>query len=474
MVKLYNTLTRTKEPLRPVREGKIGIYACGPTVYDYFHIGNARVFITIDVLRRYLSYRGYHVTFVQNYTDIDDKMISKAKEMNITVKELADRFINYYLEDASSLGILLADFQPRATEHIPQIIALLEKLLEKGMAYEVDGDLYFDVQSFPSYGRLSGQNLAELSAGARVEVDRRKRHPMDFVLWKKEKPGEPSWESPWSRGRPGWHIECSAMSMHYLGETLDIHAGGQDLIFPHHENEIAQSEGATGKTFTRHWIHVGYLNINEEKMSKSLGNVLTVHQLREEGDPMALRFFMLSAHYRSPINFTAAYLEQASKALERINTLVFNIRERIPKAVEGIPDGEEESLLQKLQACKDKFIQSMDDDFNTAEAIGALFELAREANIYLSRPGGQKVKVLEKILHFYQETDEILGYLQGSTPSTLEQEIEELITRREEARRQKNWAVADGIRDRLKERGIILEDTPQGVRWKREKAKGGN
>ncbi len=469
MIKLFNTFSGTKEPLIPVSEGKIGIYACGPTVYDYFHIGNARVFITIDVLRRYLSYRGYQVTFVQNYTDIDDKMIGRAKEMDITVQDLADRFIDHYLEDADSLGILPADYQPRATEHIPQIITLIEQLLEKGMAYEVEGDVYFDVQSFPSYGKLSGQNLSELASGSRVEVDERKKHPVDFVLWKKEKPGEPSWESPWGRGRPGWHIECSAMSTHYLGDTLDIHAGGQDLIFPHHENEIAQSEGATGKTFVKYWTHVGYLNINEEKMSKSLGNVLTVRQLRQEGDPLALRFFMLSAHYRSPINFTLEYLAQTSKALERLNSLVYNIRQRAAKAVDGTPDNEEEILLQKVQSSWDKFMQSMDDDFNTAEAIGSLFELAREANIYLNRAGGQKIKVLEEILQFYQKTDQILGYLRDTAPLALDEEIEELLQKREEARRRKDWAVADEIRDRLKESGIILEDTPQGVRWKREK-----
>ncbi len=466
MIRLYNTQTRKKEPLEPVREGKIGIYACGPTVYDYFHIGNARVFITFDVLRRYLVYRGYDVTFVQNYTDVDDKMINRAAEMGISVDELAERFIRAYEEDAGALGILPADYHPRATRHIPQIIALIQKLVEKKLAYEVEGDIYFHVKAFPGYGKLSCQNLEELILGARVEIDERKKHPMDFALWKKEKPGEPSWESPWGRGRPGWHIECSAMSMYYLGDTLDIHAGGQDLIFPHHENEIAQSEGATSKTFSRHWVHVGYLNIDQEKMSKSLGNVLTVRQLRETVDPMVMRFFMLSAHYRTPINFSGEYLEQASKALERLNTTVYNLGERLGKVKKGIPDDEESALLNLIKNSKEKFIEAMDDDFNTAEALAVLFELARKVNTYLNRPQGQKENILKPVLDFYREINGIFGFMKDQHPADLQKDIEELIARREEARYRKDWVSADAIRDQLKEKGIILEDTPQGVRWK--------
>jgi cysteinyl-tRNA synthetase len=466
VVKLYNTLTGKKEPLVPVKEGKIGMYACGPTVYDYFHIGNARVFIIFDVLRRYLLYRGYEVTFVQNFTDIDDKMINRAAQMEITVQELAERFIAAYQEDAEALGILPADYHPKATDFIPQIINLIQKLVEKNMAYEIEGDVYFHVEAFPSYGRLSHQNLGELSLGSRVEVDPRKKHPIDFALWKKEKPGEPSWESPWGRGRPGWHIECSAMSMHFLGETLDIHAGGQDLIFPHHENEIAQSEGATGKPFSRHWVHAGYLNINQEKMSKSLGNVLTVRELRQKYPPAVLRFFMLSAHYRSPINFSAEQLEQAARALERLNSTIYNIKERLPKVVEGKLDEEEENLLSMLHESKEKFIAAMDDDLNTAEGLAVLFELARKTNVYLNRPEGQKKNVLVPILDFYHKTDQILGYIKDDSPARLENEIEELIAEREKARSQKDFATADAIRDQLKGRGIILEDTPQGVRWK--------
>ncbi len=468
MIKFYNTLSRSKEPLQPVQEGKIGIYACGPTVYDYFHIGNARVFLTFDVLRRYLQYRGFKVTFVQNFTDIDDKMINRAAELKISVNELAERNIRAYNEDTEALGVLPADYQPRATHHIPQIIALIEKLMEKNLAYELEGDIYYHVASFPSYGKLSHQNLEELSLGARVEIDERKRHPMDFALWKKEKPGEPSWESPWGRGRPGWHIECSAMSMVYLGDTLDIHGGGQDLIFPHHENEIAQSEGATGKPFARHWLHVGYLNIDEEKMSKSLGNVLTVRQLVKEINPMVLRFFMLAAHYRSPINFSSEHLDQAGKALERLNTLIYKLMERQRRVAEGVPSDEEQELLSFLKASRKRFVEAMDDDFNTAEGIAVLFELARKTNNYLDRFPEQKRNVLEPILNFYQEVNDILGFLKldRDFDTSLEKEIEELIAAREKARSEKNWPLADSIRDQLKEKNILLEDTPQGVRWK--------
>jgi len=465
LIRLYNTLTKSKEPLMPVKEGKIGIYACGPTVYDYFHIGNARVFIIFDVLRRYLAYRGFDVTFVQNFTDIDDKMIKRANEMGISVNELAERFIDAYKEDTASLGILPADHHPRATEHIPQIIRLIEKLMEKNLAYEIDGDVYFHVDAFPGYGGLSQQDLNELDLGSRVGIDHRKKHPMDFALWKSVKPGEPSWESPWGLGRPGWHIECSAMSMQYLGSTIDIHAGGQDLIFPHHENEIAQSEGASGQPFARHWVHVGYLNIDQEKMSKSLGNVLTIRELRKKTDPMALRFFMLSAHYRTPVNFSGEYLEQAIKAQERLNTVIYNLKDALTRAPEGGSDHDEDALLSSLQDSRVRFLEVMDDDFNTAEGLAVLFELARKTNIYLNRPEGQKKNILEPILSFFGEIDSIFDYIKKDT-TILEKEIEELIAKREECRRSKDWASADAIREELKEKGILLEDTPQGVRWK--------
>ena len=422
-------------------------------------------------MRRYLDYRGYSVTFVQNYTDIDDKMINKAREMGISVKELADIFIQAYEDDTAALGILPADHHPRATEHIPQIIDLIRRLIDKNLAYDVDGDIFYHVGAFPDYGQLSHQDLEELVSGVRVEIDQRKKHPMDFALWKREKAGEPSWESPWGRGRPGWHIECSAMSMHFLGETLDIHGGGQDLIFPHHENEIAQSQGATGKPFARHWVHVGYLNLEREKMSKSLGNVLTVRDLRKTIDPLALRFFMLSAHYRNPINFSREYLEQAAKGMERLNKVIYNLKDRLDKVEAGTLDKKESDLLDMLQDYREKFIAVMDDDLNTAEALAVLFELAKTTNTYLNRPEGQKKNVLEPILNFYLETDTILGFIKNDSTVILEKELEKLIAKREEYRRQKDWAAADAIRDKLKEQGIILEDTPQGVRWKVDEKK---
>lgn len=466
MIKLYNTLTGKKDTFVPVQEGKASIYACGPTVYDYFHIGNARVFVIFDTLRRYLAYRGYTVTFVQNYTDIDDKMINRAADLGISVAELAQRYIRAYEEDAAALGIGMPDRQPRATEHIPQIIAVIEKLVRREMAYAVDGDVYFHVQSFPAYGKLSQQPLDELAAGARVEVDPRKRHPMDFALWKKEKEGEPAWESPWGRGRPGWHIECSAMSMHLLGDTFDIHGGGQDLIFPHHENEIAQSEGATGKPFARYWVHVGYLNINREKMSKSLGNVLNVREMRQKVDPMVIRFFLLSAHYRSPLNFTPEQLEQSQRALERLNTLYYNLEERLTRVGEGPPDSEEEALLALLAASRERFVAVMDDDFNTAEGLAVLFTLAREANIYINRAQGQKADVLRPLYDFYREAGGVFGFTRAEAAVSLEDEVAALITHRDEARRRKDWAEADRIRENLRQRGIILEDTAAGVRWR--------
>ena len=372
-IRVYNTMTRQKEEFVPVNNNKVGIYVCGPTVYDYFHIGNARIFIVFDVIRRYLEWRGYDVTYVQNFTDIDDKMIKRAQELGITVPELAERFIEAYREDAGALGVKKADVHPRATQHIEEIIQLIETLMEKKMAYNVDGNVYFDTQAYAQYGRLSKQPLEELETGARVEVDEQKKHPLDFALWKKQKPGEPAWESPWGLGRPGWHIECSAMSMKYLGDTIDIHAGGPDLVFPHHENEKAQSEAATGKPFAKYWLHAGYLNINKQKMSKSLGNFLTVRELGKEIDPLVIRFFMLSAHYRNPINYSPELLQQAQSGLERLNNVVYNLRHLLTT----LPAGEEETSdteekLQALQAYRERFIVAMDDDFNTADALAVL------------------------------------------------------------------------------------------------------
>ncbi len=468
-IKLFNTISRQKEDFKPVNEGKVGIYACGPTVYDYFHIGNARVFIVFDVIRRYLAYRGYKVVYVQNFTDIEDKMIKRAAERRISLEQLAAEMIEAYFQDAGALGVRPADHHPRATEFIPGIIRLIEKLMEKNLAYEYQGDVYFSVEKFPGYGKLSGQPLEELVSGARVEVGEGKRHPADFALWKRQKAGEPAWESPWGPGRPGWHIECSVMAMEYLGETIDIHAGGPDLIFPHHENEVAQSEGATGKPFARYWLHAGYLNINQEKMSKSLGNFLTVREMRKTIDPQVIRFFMLSAHYRSPINFSPELLRQAEKGLRRLRTMVTNVGDRLDKlsGEAGISAGE--NLAKRVRQAREAFTGTMDDDFNTADGIAVLFELAREVNSYLNKPTGLCRAPLEEALDFYREVDDIFGFIfPGVVKISLEEEVEALIERRRQAREAKNWQEADAIREQLKDMGISLEDTPHGVRWRRE------
>ena len=465
IINLYNTMTRKKKSLC-LEDNKVKIYSCGPTVYNYFHIGNARPFIIFDCLRRYFEYRGYDVTFVQNYTDIDDKMINRANEEGITVKELADRFIKEYEIDAKGLGIRPASVHPKATEHIDDIIAFIKTLMEKGYAYEAGGDVYYDTSKNPEYGKLSNKNLDELELGARIEVDDRKRNPMDFVLWKAKKENEPYWNSPWGEGRPGWHIECSVMSMKYLGDTIDIHCGGADLVFPHHENEIAQSESATGKTFARYWLHNGFININNEKMSKSKGNFFTVRDIVKHFDYEVLRFFMLSAHYRSPINFSDELLQQAEKGLDRIYECLLNLK-RIFK--EGVTGGAlSEELVENLKGYKEKFIEAMDDDLNTADAVSVLFEMVRYANGLIN---GQALNPAEaKVVYdLFKELGGVLGLLgnEKDEDEDIDQKIKDLIEKRQEARKNKNWAEADAIRDRLKEMGIVLEDTPQGVRWKR-------
>ena len=468
-MRLYNTLTRKKEEFKPLDEKEVRMYSCGPTVYNYFHIGNARPFIIFDTLRRYLEYRGYNVKFVQNFTDIDDKMIKRAQEENITVKELADKFIQEYFVDAKGLGIKEATVHPKATENIDAIIDIISKLEKKGFAYSVDGDVYFSTRRFKEYGKLSHQSLEDLELGSRIDVDERKEDPMDFVLWKAQKPGEPAWDSPWGKGRPGWHIECSAMSMKYLGETFDIHAGGPDLIFPHHENEKAQSEGATGKPFAKYWLHAGYLNINKQKMSKSLGNYMTVRDLRTTFDPAAIRFFMLSAHYRNPINYTVELLQQAASGLERLNNVVYNLRDILNKLPEQEEFTEETTArLKALDEFRERFIAAMDDDFNTADALAVLFELARETNAYLNRPEPVKI-VVEKTLAFFMEMGEILGFFADQdNEDNLSAKVNEMIARRQAARKAKDWQTADAIRDQLQEMGIMLEDTPLGVRWRKK------
>ena len=466
---LYNDLTRTKEPFVPLKEGHVGFYSCGPTVYDFFHIGNARPFIVFDVLRRYLEYSGYKVTFVQNFTDIEDKMINRANQEGITVKQLADRFIEEYFKDADALGIRRATHNPKATEHIPEIIALIEKLVEKGHAYAADGDVFFDVGSFPSYGVLAKQSLEELQSGARVEINERKRHPLDFSLWKAKKEGEPSWPSPWGEGRPGWHIECSAMSMKYLGETLDIHSGGTDLTFPHHENEVAQAEAATGKPFVRYWIHNGYLLIDKEKMSKSLGNFLTARAALQKYPAKAIRLFMLSAHYRSPINFSEESLNQSLGAVERLENCWSDLehaRKNRKTTSDGSPN-EFESLFKEFE---DRFVTAMDDDFNTAAALGVLFEAVKTVNTYLKETQTLEESFLELAAEFFRKIDSVLGVLGLDAAAGEEdaEEIEALIAERNAARKNKDFKRSDAIRDDLAARGILLEDTPDGTKWKKK------
>lgn len=465
-MKLYNTMTMQKEEFVPLVEGKVTMYACGPTVYDYIHIGNARPIIVFDALRRYFEYRGYEVTFVQNFTDIDDKIIRRANELGISSRELAERFIKEYFVDAKGLGVREATIHPRATENIGQIIEMIETLISKGLAYESNGDVYYRTEKFPGYGKLSHQSLEDLMAGARVDVSEIKENPMDFALWKKAKPGEPSWPSPWGEGRPGWHIECSAMSCRFLGQTIDIHCGGQDLAFPHHENEIAQSEGASGQPFVRYWLHNGYINVDNKKMSKSLGNFFTVREAAEAYGYENIRMFMLMSHYRSPLNYSGEVLTQAKNALERLKSARQNLRFVRVSGPEGAFD--KEALEKKLESFRERYIAAMDDDFNTADAISVIFELVREANTLISA-GTMTRGEAERYLALFEELTGVLGllYADEQEDSSLEAEVEALIEARQQARKAKNWAEADRIRDQLKEMGIILEDTPQGVRWRR-------
>ena len=459
-MKIYNTLTRKKEKFVPIDKDNVKMYSCGPTVYDYFHIGNARPFIIFDTMRRYLEYIGYKVTFVQNFTDIDDKMIKRANEEGITVKELGDRFIAEYYKDAASIGVKKATVHPKATENIDAIIDIVKKLVDNGYAYAVDGNVYFSTKKFGEYGKLSKQPLEDLEAGARIDVNEHKNDPMDFALWKAKKEGEPAWESPWGEGRPGWHIECSAMANKFLGETIDIHSGGQDLIFPHHENEIAQSECANGKPFANYWMHNGYININNQKMSKSLGNFFTVRDIREKYDGEVIRYFMLSAHYRNPINFSDTLMEQAKSAVERVYTCIDNLEFLLKKADEKSAD---EELVKKLSACEDKFKAAMDDDLNTADAIAAIFDIVYLANTEISKESGKEA--IKAALGKIRELGAVLGLFNKVKEKSLDAEVEELIAKRAEARANKDWATADAIRDKLKEMNIVLKDTPDGVKW---------
>ncbi len=464
-MKLYNTLSRKKEEFTPITPGKVKMYVCGPTVYNYFHIGNGRTFIVFDTIRRYLEYRGYDVEFVQNFTDIDDKMIKKANEENTTVKEIGDRYIEEYYKDADGLNIERATVNPRATEYIQEIIQFVSDLIDKGYAYEVDGDVYFSTKKFSDYGKLSGQNLEDLQAGARISVDERKKDPMDFAIWKAEKPGEPSWDSPWGKGRPGWHIECSCMAKKILGETIDIHAGGMDLAFPHHENEIAQSEALTGKPFANYWLHSAYINVNNQKMSKSLNNFFTAREVLSEYDADVIRFFMLSAHYRIQINFSKDLLDSAKASVERLYNAVANLENLLDEVSAETMTEEESKYLESLDKYRQKYIEKMDDDFNTADAITVLFELSKDLNTNVTINSSKEL--VTKSLELIRELGKPLGLLQKTTKGSLEDEVEALIEQRQQARKNRDFALADKIRDDLKARGIILEDTPQGVRWKK-------
>ncbi len=485
-LRIYNTMIGGKEDFVPLEPGKVKMYVCGVTVYDHCHIGHARANVVFDMIFRYLKFSGYAVTYVRNYTDIDDKIINRANEQGIPWNEIAERFIVEFDRDMAALGLQIPTHQPKATEHIGEIIALVERLVASGHAYGVDGDVYFRVSTFPSYLKLSKRNLEDMQAGARVEVDERKENPMDFALWKGAKPGEPSWESPWGHGRPGWHIECSAMSMKLLGETFDIHGGGKDLVFPHHENEIAQSEAASGKPFVRYWLHNGFVNINSEKMSKSLGNFFTIKEVLSRYDSEVLRFFLMSAHYRSPIDFSDQNLTEAEAGLARIYTALSGVNAALSSKpnVDGAPAGEAEAeLVEKVAGFPARFREAMDDDFNTALALGNVFELVRAVNRFIAesdlfsetqqallrKVNGCIVELGRVIGLFYSDPDAYLSRIKGQKMADLlisGEEIEQMISERAAARKMKDFKRSDEIRNYLLAKGIDLLDGPQGTTWK--------
>ena len=465
-MKVYNTLTRKKEELVPITPGEIKIYACGPTVYNYIHIGNARPLCIFDILRRYLEYRGYNVKFVQNFTDIDDKIIRRANEEHVDFSEISERYIKEFWTDADGLNVRHATINPKATENIDAIIQIISTLIEKGYAYEAQGDVYFSTEKFKDYGKLSHQPLEDLEAGARIMVGEVKREPMDFAVWKAAKPGEPAWDSPWGKGRPGWHIECSAMNWRYLGDTIDIHCGGQDLIFPHHENEIAQSECFTGKPFAHYWMHNGYINVDNVKMSKSLGNFFTVRDVAEKYGYEPIRYLLISAQYRSPINYSTDIIEQCIAALNRLYTCRDSLDFELKNAADAEHDGDK-AIIDGFDKYREQFISAMDDDLNTADAIASIFELVRDINTNVVGKTPSKALV-EGAIAMLDELTGVLGLVYNRKTETLDSDVEALIEARTNARKEKNWAEADRIRDQLKEMGIVLEDTAQGVKWHRE------
>jgi len=485
-LRIYNTLTRKKDDFIPLQEGKVTMYCCGITAYDFSHIGHTRAAVVFDVIYRYLTYRGYDVTYVRNYTDIDDKIINRANKEGIRCEELAEKYIGEYEKDMGDLRMEKPTFTPRATAHIREMISLIEQLFVRGIAYTSGGDVFYSVSKFKEYGKLSGKNLEELQSGARVDVDERKANPLDFVLWKASKPGEPAWDSPWGKGRPGWHIECSAMSQKYLGETFDIHGGGQDLIFPHHENEIAQSEGATGKPFARYWIHNGFVNINQEKMSKSLGNFLTNRQILSHYHPEVVRIFLLSNHYRSPVDFSDQNLQEAKSHLERFYALLKDLKDLKRDGKDSTPLSAQEHEIRKIVSeLTEKFHEAMDDDFNTASALGHLNFCLRNLNGWLNqvKKEGRKqilLSIIDQAMETFSKIGRVLGlfledpdhYFEQQKEDKLqalpvtEEEIGRLIAERNQARQEKNWARADEIRNLLLTKSILLEDTPQETIWK--------
>ena len=467
-MKLYNTLTKKKEEFVPLEEGKVKMYVCGPTVYNFIHIGNARPMIVFDTARRYMEYKGYEVNFVSNFTDVDDKIIKKSLEEGVPAEEISERYIKECKKDMADMNVKPATTHPKATEEIDGMIEMIETLIEKGYAYPVDGTVYFRTRKFNEYGKLSHKNLDDLRSGNRsllVSGEDQKEDPLDFVLWKPKKEGEPFWVSPWGEGRPGWHIECSVMSKKYMGEEIDIHAGGEDLIFPHHENEIAQSECCNGKIFARYWLHNGFLNIDNRKMSKSLGNFFTVREIGEQYDLQVLRFFMLSAHYRSPINFSREIMESSKNALERIVTAVSNLKHLEETAKTANVTEEEKELLKEMAVYRQKFEEAMDDDLNTADAVSAIFELVKFANTHSGE--ASSAEFIKTVKDEIISLSDILGLLVDKKEDNLDAEIENLIAERQAARKARNFKRADEIRDQLLAQGIILEDTREGVKWKR-------
>lgn len=464
-MRFYNTLTRRKDEFVPIEKNKVKMYSCGPTVYNYFHIGNARPFIIFDTLRNYLEYRGYEVTFIQNFTDVDDKIINRANEEGISPLEVADKYIKEYFVDADGLGIRRASVHPRVTECIEDIIEFIEELIQKGHAYEIDGDVYYDTKSFDGYGKLSRQNMEELNAGARIDVDDRKKSPSDFALWKKKKEGEIGWISPWGEGRPGWHIECSVMSRKYLGDTIDIHSGGQDLIFPHHENEIAQSEGRSGKEFAHYWLHNGYININNQKMSKSLNNFFTVREISEVIDLEIVRFFLLSAQYRNPVNFSQDLLDAAKSGMERLYNTKHKVEFLLEQA-QGMIKEDEKEFVSKLPSYRELFIEAMDDDLNTADGISAIFELSKFINTTVSEKSSKEY--LQECMNIFCELTNVLNIIQKKKSDGFDEDkINELIEQRSLAKKEKNFAEADRIRGQLHDMGVEVLDTRQGTTWKK-------